>query len=136
LAPSFVKTLKIPKLLSNSIGHYLTLKQIRDEKNNLSIVEKINELKNLIRCMKNKIRIIHGVETQRNANKIVNGLNLNKNNNNNNNISAMQACRIILRKLDGIKERFEIEKIIYDNGENDEILNLNNINEKIVEDNK
>ena len=63
-----LKSLKIPKLLSQSIGHFLTIKQLKDPKNNLSIVEKINGLKNLISCMNKKLRIIKEVEVLRNLN--------------------------------------------------------------------
>jgi hypothetical protein len=70
LNASYIRSLKIPKLLSQSIGHFLTIKQILDDKNNFSIVEKINQLKNLIKCMKKKITIIQKVERKRNERKI------------------------------------------------------------------
>jgi hypothetical protein len=70
LTTTFIKSLKIPKLMSHSIGHHLSIKQILDEKNNFSIVEKINQLKNLIKCMKNKIHIIENVEKKRKQLKI------------------------------------------------------------------
>lgn len=54
-------------MLSQHIGHYLTIKQILDEKNNLSIVEKIDQLKNLIKCMRNKIDIIDSVNNMKKA---------------------------------------------------------------------
>jgi hypothetical protein len=71
LTTNFIKSLKIPKLISHSIGHYLTVKQVLDEKNNFSIVEKINQLKNLIRCMKNKVHIIENVERKKKQLKIL-----------------------------------------------------------------
>ena len=50
--------LKIPKTFANSIGRYMTIEQIKDNKNNLTTLEKIGELKNLVKCMKKKLEII------------------------------------------------------------------------------
>ena len=60
--PSYYKNLKIPRLLSNSIGRYLTIKQIMDTKNNLTVPEQIEELTNLVNCMKKKIEIIEEIQ--------------------------------------------------------------------------
>jgi hypothetical protein len=57
--------------MSHSIGHHLTIKQVLDEKNNFSIVEKINQLKNLIKCMKNKIYIVENVEKRKKQLKVL-----------------------------------------------------------------
>jgi hypothetical protein len=43
----------------------LSIKQILDEKNNFSIVEKTNQMKNLIKCMRKKIYIIENVDRKR-----------------------------------------------------------------------
>ena len=59
---SYYKNLKIPRLLSNSIGRHLTIKQVMDAKNNLTIQEKIEELTNLVNCMNKKIEIIEQIE--------------------------------------------------------------------------
>lgn len=61
-SPSYYKNLKIPRLLSNSIGRYLTIKQIIDTKNNLTLPEQIEELTNLVNCMKKKIEIIEEIQ--------------------------------------------------------------------------
>jgi hypothetical protein len=65
LNTTYIKSLKIPRLLSHSICHHLSIKQILDENNNFSIVEKINQMKNLIKCMRNKIYIIENVDRKR-----------------------------------------------------------------------
>lgn len=88
----YIRSLKIPKLLSQSIGHYLTIKQIKDEKNNFTIPEKINQLRNLVNCMKNKIRIIQAVERKR---KIAT--------HKDDNLSVKRTFNVILRKLNNAK---------------------------------
>lgn len=65
LSKAQIRNFKIPKLLSQSVGHYLSIKQIIENKNNFSLVEKIEHLKRLKRCMRNKIRIINKVEERR-----------------------------------------------------------------------
>ena len=45
-----------------------------DEKNNFSIVEKINELKNLIKCMKKKIYLIDMVDKNKKLSKLKNSI--------------------------------------------------------------
>jgi len=106
LTPTYCKSLKIPKLLSQSIGHYLTIKQIKDEKNNFSIIEKINQLSNLVKCMKKKIRIICMVENERKHEKISKAISnvpyLNKD------LSANKLCNIILKKLDLKNSKYEV----------------------------
>jgi hypothetical protein len=114
LISSFIRSLKIPKLLSQSIGHYLQIKQIKDEKNNFSIIEKINQLKNLILCMQNKIKIIENVERSRRLKKIQNnnlenGSESSSLNNENSPVkSDKKSFKIVLRKLDKIAKNFEI----------------------------
>lgn len=97
LPADYVKKLKIPKLLSQSIGHYLTLKQIGDPKNNLTIVEKIEQLKRLIKSMTNKLRIIDKVEQRRKEDKL-----LQRKTNHSNEIELSEINTItILKKEDG-----------------------------------
>lgn len=69
LSKEFINSLKIPKLLSLSMGHHLNIKQIMDDKNNFSILEKIDQLKNLIECMKKKLQFIERVENKRKKEK-------------------------------------------------------------------
>jgi hypothetical protein len=89
--------LKIPKLLSQSIGYYLNIKQILDVKNNLSIVEKINQLKNLIKCMRNKIETVEKVERKKKQMKgLFNNRNIGKIINNN-------LIFILLYRINNIK---------------------------------
>jgi len=97
--------LKIPKLLSQSIGHFLTIKQILDDKNNFSIVEKINQLKNLIKCMKKKIAIIQKVERKRNERKIsvISG-----DDDSNSKRYTKKSYVLTLRKLDNEMKNFEL----------------------------
>ncbi len=105
LSQSYIKSLKLPKLLSHSIGHFLTIKQIKDEKNNLSIIDKINQLSNLVKCMKKKIRIIESVDKRRRQEKLVgclHGVIEDKD------ISTKKACSIILRRLDKFGRKYEI----------------------------
>ena len=97
----------MPKLLSQSIGHYLTIKQIKDEKNNFSVIEKINQLKNLIKCMKNKIRIVEGVERKRKQTKILEGLSTTNLELMGKVVSATKLCNIIIRKLDKCGKKYE-----------------------------
>lgn len=63
--PEYYKDLKLPRTLSNSIGPHLTIKQITDSNNHLTVSEKIDELKNLISCMKKKLEIFDIVELGR-----------------------------------------------------------------------
>lgn len=97
--------MKIPKLLSQSIGHFLTIKQILDDKNNFSIVEKINQLKNLIKCMKKKIAIIQKVERKRNERKIsvISG-----DDDSNSKRYTKKSYVLTLRKLDNEMKNFEL----------------------------
>jgi hypothetical protein len=93
--------------LSQSIGHYLAIKQILDDKNNFSIVEKINQLRNLMKCMKKKINIIEKVERKRKQ-KVITNINLNSSDLVNKDLSPKNACVLILRKLDKEAKKFEI----------------------------
>jgi hypothetical protein len=91
------------------VGHYLTIKQIDDEKNNFSIVEKINQLSNLVKCMKKKINIIEKVERRKIQEK-------NKQDNFENSSLGEQGSKfnknsistVILRRLDKANKKFEI----------------------------
>lgn len=91
------------------MGHYLTIKQIDDEKNNFSIVEKINQLSNLIKCMKKKISIIEKVERRKKQEKNIknnlenSSLQQEESNSNNNFIN-----NIVLRRLDKANKKFQI----------------------------
>jgi hypothetical protein len=104
---SFIRSLKIPKLLSHSIGHHLTIRQIKDEKNNFSIVEKINQLNNLIKCMKKKQKIIERVESKKKNNKLQEIINTSQENINTE-INPRKVSVIVLKRLDNISKRFEI----------------------------
>ncbi len=101
----YIKSLKIPKLLSQSIGHFLNIKQIMDDKNNFSIVDKINQLKNLIKCMKKKIALIQKVERRRKDGKMCGNL---IDDITDVNLDLKRDCLISLRKLDGEMKSFEI----------------------------
>ena len=68
LSKEYVKSLRIPKLLSMKIDQHLTIKQILDEKNNFSISEKIEHLENLVVCMRKKLELIERIEKKRNFN--------------------------------------------------------------------
>jgi hypothetical protein len=104
---SFIRSLKIPKLLSHSIGHHLTIRQIKDEKNNFSIVEKINQLNNLIKCMKKKQKIIERVESKKKNNKLQEIINTSQEFINSE-INPRKVSVIVLKRLDNISKRFEI----------------------------
>ncbi len=69
LSQKYIDSLKIPKLLSRCIGQHSTMKQIMDDKNNFSIVEKIDQLKNLVKCLERKYEIIEKVENKRKIQK-------------------------------------------------------------------
>lgn len=82
------------------------MKQIQDEKNNFSIVEKINQLKNLIKCMKNKVYIIERVEMKRKQAKAL--------------INGNGTCNSILIVLDGNNASMRTFNIVLKrNDEND-----------------
>ena len=66
--PSYYQNLKIPKTFANSIGRYMTIEQIRDKKNNLTTLEQIGELQNLVKCMKKKLEIIRLLNLKRKRN--------------------------------------------------------------------
>lgn len=104
----FIRSLKIPKLLSHSIGHHLTIRQIKDDKNNFSIVEKINQLNNLVKCMKKKIKIIEKVEQKKKSNKLKEISTISQQLINRN-LPSNKICSIILKRLDN--KRFEIFEI-------------------------
>jgi len=65
LSQYYIDNLKIPKLLSRCIGQHLNIKQIIDDKNNFSITEKIDHLKNLIKCLERKNNFIEKIEDKR-----------------------------------------------------------------------
>ena len=107
LTSQFIKSLKIPKLLSHSIGYHLTIKQIKEEKNNFSIVEKINQLNNLIKCMKNKISTIEKVERRRKQEKLID-VEMNGEGAISYNITETKSYNILLRRLDKNNKKFEL----------------------------
>lgn len=67
LSKEYVRSLRIPKLLSMKIDQHLNIKQILDEKNNFSISEKIEHLENLVVCMRKKLELIERIEKKRNC---------------------------------------------------------------------
>lgn len=71
-----LRDVKIPKFLFNKTPSSLNLKQIRSEKNNFTIIEKIDHSKNYIHCLKQKLKIIKNIEKELQRN------NNNKDNNN------------------------------------------------------
>jgi hypothetical protein len=91
------------------VGHYLTIKQIDDEKNNFSIVEKINQLSNLIKCMKKKISIIEKVERRKKQEKnIKNNLENSSLQQEESNLNNNCTSNIVLRRLDKANKKFQI----------------------------
>jgi hypothetical protein len=104
---AYIRSLKIPKLLSHSIGHHLTIRQIKDEKNNFSIVEKINQLNNLMKCMKKKLKIIERAESKK-KNKKLQEIIHTSNELVNSELSARKNCLIVLRRIDNLGRKFEI----------------------------
>ncbi len=91
------------------MGHYLTIKQIDDEKNNFSIVEKINQLSNLIKCMKKKISIIEKVERRKKQEKnIKNNLENSSLQQEESNLNNNCTSNIVLRRLDKANKKFQI----------------------------
>lgn len=69
ISKRIVRQIEIPKISSSVIGHYMTLKQIQSEMNNLSLIRKIEECQNLIECMNRKISLINELISEERVSK-------------------------------------------------------------------
>lgn len=62
LSNRLLNKIKVPHLLNSVIGRHMSLKQILNPMNNLTHLEKINEIINLIDCLKRKINLIEQLD--------------------------------------------------------------------------